>query len=379
MLCRCLFACVLVAAGVAETAAVPIPPARAGGWTGKKVMLRQGIVRITGERERNEQKALATLTFIAYVVEAEQDGWLRVTHMGITGWFEKQHAIPADEAVAYFTEQVRNNPADDRAYALRAWAWKEQGNTQAALDDYAEAIRLQPQRTTWFNNRGVLWRDLHQYDKALADFNEALRLSPAYALALSNRGHLRLAMKEYDEALNDFNQAIKLEAKNPGHYNGRGRALLLKKEYDQALADFEEALKLDPGSESVHVHRAQLWAKRKEYGKALADCDTAIHLKSASALGYNQRAWLLATCPDAKYRDGARAVEAARRACQLSSWKQGSYIDTLAAAYAAAGDFMRAVQYERQALAVPEFAAGSGADARKRLALYEQGKAYTEE
>jgi hypothetical protein len=44
-----------------------------------------------------------------------------------------------------------------------------------------------------------------------------------------------------------------------------------------------------------------------------------------------------------------------RRACELTQWKNGSYVDTLAAAFAEAGDFAEAVRREQQALANPEF------------------------
>ena len=48
----------------------------------------------------------------------------------------------------------------------------------------------------------------------------------------------------------------------------------------------------------------------------------------------NDLAWLLATAPDARFRDGPRAVEHATRACELSGWRDAAALDTLAAAYA---------------------------------------------
>ena len=48
---------------------------------------------------------------------------------------------------------------------------------------------------------------------------------------------------------------------------------------------------------------------------------------------------VLATCPEDRIRDGKRAVELAKRACELSSRQVATCVETLAAAYAEAGDF----------------------------------------
>ena len=112
-----------------------------------------------------------------------------------------------------------------------------------------------------------------------------------------------------------------------------------------------------------------------EYDSAIADFVEAIRLDPRSAEAYNVRAWVWATCPDAKYRDGTRAVESATRSCELSGWKDANDIDTLAAACAEAGDFDAAVKWQTKANALYADAEDK-ATGQERLKLYRERKPY---
>ena len=87
--------------------------------------------------------------------------------------------------------------------------------------------------------------------------------------------------------------------------------------------------------------------------------------------------WLSATSPDAKYRDGKRAVESATTACALSQWKDPTQLDALAAAYAEAGDFAAAVTWQEKAAALAP--GDQKEDYRSRRELYRGGKPYRQE
>jgi hypothetical protein len=113
-----------------------------------------------------------------------------------------------------------------------------------------------------------------------------------------------------------------------------------------------------------------------------------------NAEAYNGHARLLATYSDNQFRKCAewelgqgvrrdhssietRAVEDATLACKLTDWKNGSYLDTLAAACAAAGDFGAAVNWQSKAIEL--VAAKEKADFQSRLELYRAHKRYRAE
>ncbi len=75
----------------------------------------------------------------------------------------------------------------------------------------------------------------------------------------------------------------------------------------------------------------------------------AFKLMPVEPVANNNLAWTLATSPDAKNRNGARAVILAEDACQQTQFKQTIFIGTLAAAYAEAGRFDEAIMAAQRA------------------------------
>ena len=122
-----------------------------------------------------------------------------------------------------------------------------------------------------------------------------------------------------------------------------------------------------------------LWQHKKEYDKAAADYEQAIKTSPRYATAYNNLAWLKATCPVDRLRNGEQAVKLAIAACELSEWKDPNICGTLAGAYAEAGDFDAAVKYETKAIEMNPTDAEYVTPAKERLILYGDHKPYREE
>jgi tetratricopeptide (TPR) repeat protein len=119
------------------------------------------------------------------------------------------------------------------------------------------------------------------------------------------------------------------------------------------------------------------WLKG-DFQSAVADCRTIVQLNPRATYYWRKLSMMLSSCPDASVRDGKEAVEAARKACELSDWKEPLCLVTLAEAYADSGDFKQAVKYQKQALAMTDWPAPQRDELQRRLALYQQGKPYHE-
>ena len=87
-----------------------------------------------------------------------------------------------------------------------------------------------------------------------------------------------------------------------------------------------------------------------KFADALKRYEEAIRLDPAFPWSANNLAWVLATCPDEKLRDGLRAIEFARKAIKVPGVEVPDFINTLAAAHAAAGEFDVAVRLCRKSI-----------------------------
>ena len=77
---------------------------------------------------------------------------------------------------------------------------------------------------------------------------------------------------------------------------------------------------------------------------------SALLLEPQNSGVLNNLAWVLATSPEEKLRDGKRAIELAKQACEVTEYKQAHMLSTLAASYAESGDFDTAIHGRRKAV-----------------------------
>jgi len=264
---------------------------------------------------------------------------------------------------------------DDAKTGLAA---AQAGNYDEAIRLYTKAIESgelsQENLSIAYHNRGIAWDDKGDYDKAIVDYTKAIEINPRDANAYHNRGLAWQDKGDYERAIADYTRAIEVDPKYASAYYNRGLAWQDKGDYDRAIADYTRALEVDPKHASAYYNRGLAWYAKKDYVKAIADYDKAREINPKDADPYNNLAWLLATCPEGRYRDGKRAIALAQKAVALKD--DSGALDTLAAAYAEAGRFQEAIKTQERAITklkqeggtkdLPEF--------EEHLASYKAGK-----
>jgi tetratricopeptide (TPR) repeat protein len=289
---------------------------------------------------------------------------------------------------------VDKNTADYAAQ-LMAWAHNRRGETmlrsaspkatpeeltkldQQALAEFEAAINLDGSCWRAFHNRGVSLAQMRDFEGALKDFDKAIELKPTHGDAWFNRAELKFGQRRYDDAIADYNQALKLNPNDAAAYGSRGHAKWGARQHQSAVEDYNLAIKLNPKNALAFTHRGLAYTEQGLYERAAIDYRKAMELDANLGAALQGAAWLMATCPDERFRDTKKAVEAASKALQVDGWNDYRYIDTLAAAYASAGRYDDAQSTMKEAIKhAPQDNADIQRELAERMALYAEGKPY---
>jgi eukaryotic-like serine/threonine-protein kinase len=255
-----------------------------------------------------------------------------------------------------------------------------------------------PQLAFTLNNLGVFQRDLGDFAAAETSLRQAwaidqkLNRDRPFRMSwtvenlgevLELRGALPEAERLFKQALQDFRQHW------PGPSKGLFEALrrLVKNlraqgkldEAETLLEDFVRPLAPAPDTRELryeaYVELIKLNDLAGRRAKAGDFCHKVLAVVPEDGSVLNELAWTLVTSVTQLGRDSGVAIELAQKAVTATAGKEPNSLDTLAAAYAAAGQFTNAVSVQKQAIAVAQDEARRKEFAQ-HLRLYETGLVY---
>lgn len=125
----------------------------------------------------------------------------------------------ADAALAYFNQQIREQPAQQLLYIQRGVIYSNDGQYQKALEDFRQAARLGERILVSFD-LGVLHYRMGEFAAARHYFDEFLQRFPNHAACLEYRARLLRDAGDYGGAVADFRRLFELrERPNPGDFS----------------------------------------------------------------------------------------------------------------------------------------------------------------
>jgi len=197
---------------------------------------------------------------------------------------------------------------------------------------------------------------------SIADLSVAWRyrrqiLGVAAAVVIAGLAWLAWIQNTYwhdSEAL--WTRTLAVTSHNDAAHASLADFLLRRDRIDEAISHSEEALRIHSRNGSAHNTLAFGLFRKGRVDEAVAHWKESLEIRPDDLNAQAYLAWVLATSPDASLRDGAKAVELAKKVLEQAGHADVVVLRTLAAGYAASGRFSEAIETAQQALqlAIPQ-------------------------
>lgn len=255
-------------------------------------------------------------------------------------------------------------------------AYLADGRLDEAQVQFQQVLALHPEHADAEYDLGCLLGQKGLLDGAIVHYQRALLINPDMATVHNNLAELLIKMGRFDEARQHLGRALAIVPRMPEAETNLLTLLTAQGRLKEADLYFREALSQNPTSGETHGSMAMILIQEGDFRQAIAELAQAVALQPFNANHANNLAWTLATLPDPSLRDARRSVELSKRAVHLEP-RNPAILRTLAAAYAASGEFSLAIETAREAerLAVLQGNTAMVQNIQRELALYLAGKA----
>ena len=281
------------------------------------------------------------------------------------------------DPVTLWSDVVAKSPDSSRAHDELGLALAGADRLEEAFDHYATAVRLDPPKPDPHLHLGYTLVQLGYPDEGMERMQLVLEIDPdnapahnAIGLTWMDRGRVKLAAAHLARAVN-------LAPEHANHHNSLGVALDRLGRSDEARSHYRRAVALDPRHSKAYANLGEMAAREGRDPEAIHFSELAHRFDRRSVVARNNLAWLLATSADPALHDAPRAIELAE-SLQAEGEEGADLLDTLAAAYAAAGRFEDAIPAATRAVSQARTSgkAALAAEIRDRLDLYRRGQAH---
>jgi len=291
----------------------------------------------------------------------------------------RQAAMYADIEALWWTT-LKGNPECWMAHNNLGIALFQKGDTDEAVAHYRTTLEMQPDFWDAEYNLGIALLSKGQVDEAIAHCSNAVRIAPNDPDALVSLGNALLQKERIDDAIVYYQKALSIRPDYFLAHHSLGHAFLEKGEIDAAISHCRAALLIQSENADAHTNLAIALDEKGQAAEAIQHYQKALEISPQSISALTNLAWLLATCSNASFRNGTKAIELAREADQLSGGSNTLVLRALAAAYAESGQFGKAIEIARAAMQLARTQGDNSLAGafQQEIALYELALPYRE-
>lgn len=274
--------------------------------------------------------------------------------------------------IAGLEQRIEGDPDDHETRTGLAALYLRVDRTDDAVTQLQTALRLEPEHAPAHFNLGFALVVLGRREEAIAAYERAIAIRADYTDARHNLGGLLQAQGRLPEAAEQFRLTLASDPDNASTRFNLGLLLQMQGDASGAVEQYRLALEIAPNDAEAHSSLAQVLAGQDQWEEAVAEYLRALETMPTLLSAIVNLAWLRASAPDAVVRDADHAIALAERAADLTDRRNFIVMDTLGAAYAAAGRFDDAIAAANTAIALAQAEGDSAAvePIRARVTMY---------
>ncbi|KAM4677604.1 BBSome complex member BBS4 [Discoglossus pictus] len=161
-----------------------------------------------------------------------------------------------------------------------------EGNTEAAIQTYIQALQLSPENTELLTTLGLLYLQNGLYQKAFEYLGNALTYDPSNYKGILAAGCMMQSHGDYDVALSKYRVAASSVPESSPLWNNIGMCFYGKKKYVAAISCLKRALYLSPFDWRVLYNLGLVHLSMQQYASAFHFLSAAISLHHGNATLY---------------------------------------------------------------------------------------------
>lgn len=279
-----------------------------------------------------------------------------------------------DKAMPLLLDAVKAKPRDPEVQYNLGRAYLLGNDVTRAVEHLQQAIKLRPTYAKALNNLGVAYAKTGRFPEAADAFAKAVALMPKQIDMRVNLAMALLSSGRPAEAATEFRRCRELQPGDASIAAKLSGALLASGDLDGAAREIAAAMAINPRHPEVQMNVGTIAYIKGQPAAAIAQLSQALSARPGHPETARRIAWVRATSADASVRNADEAVRMAEFARRSGGGTNSEYLDTLAAAYAAAGkwELAQSVAAEALAAAATEKRAGAVKAIAARAALYQQ-------
>jgi serine/threonine-protein kinase len=191
------------------------------------------------------------------------------------------------------------------------------------LAEYQKSVTIYPDYADAQRELAILLAKAGRLSDAAVHFEKAIQLDPHNSWAHYDLGLVFLKMGRVSDAVPSYLKAVEAEPQRASYKDDLNVLLFSGNTEAGVVSNFLATVRSDPAG----------------FGSLFE----AVQFDTNHVALVNNMAWVFATNPDPKLRNGKYAVRLATRACEMTGFQTNYCVETLAAAYAEDSRFDEAI------------------------------------